>query len=285
MSKEVAKLFDEITNDDLIEGFENSIGQKSVFRIRWNKEVHLVSIRKWMFSIIMVVLLVIVVIGVSNKVDDNAAVNKATGLDVKVGGDIEEKLRTEEKKGDINAEAFANVDSFQFDTLTKKINDEVDYRQIVEDIERLIESGAEGFLLCDTEGLGISKYNLTMINVDSVSVSNVAYEFLFSNSEPVGYVMFYGVNDEVSYSISLNTADTYGYYLDFLDNHREESFVILTDGFKGYFLSEDNVLYSASTGNVVDKIRVEGDCYQALNGNEISVSYEKIVDEIEVIQK
>lgn len=247
----------------------------------------MVSIRKLTLLIITVALLVISVIFVRNKADSNVAANKETAIDVKLGNDIDEKIGTGEVERMVvlKAEEFANVDSSQFVNLTKRINDEIDYRQIEDAIERLIESGVEGFLLCDTVGLSISKYNLTMINVNSASISNVAYEFLFSNNEPVGYVMFYGVNDEVSYSISLNTADTYGYYFDFLDNHRNESFVILTDGFKSYFLSEGNVLYNASTGNVVDKIGVEGDCYQALKGNEIGVSYEKIVNEIELIQK
>lgn len=245
------------------------------------------SVRKWIFSIITVALFVISVIFVSNKADSNAAVNKETDIDIKLGIDIDGEIGTgeEERMVVLKAEEFANVDSSHFANLTKRINDEIDYKQIVDATKRLIESGAEGFLLCDTVGLSISKYNLTMINMNSASISNVAYEFLFSNNEPVGYVMFYGVNDEVSYNISLNTADTYGYYFDFLDNHRNESFVILTDGFKSYFLSEDNVLYNASTGKVVNKIGVEGDCYQALKGNEISVSYEKIVNEIELIQE
>jgi hypothetical protein len=120
---------------------------------------------------------------------------------------------------------------------------------------------------------------MPLINVKDLTPGNIVYEFLFSGDEPVGYVMFFIADHKLRYSISLNTATTYGYYFDFLADHPNESFIVLTDGYSSYFLSEDNRLYNASTGSIVDDISITGDCYHAFSYDKIGVSYEEIVNQ------
>ena len=161
---------------------------------------------------------------------------------------------------------------------------QVDYSQIANDIERLIEDGTEGFLLTDTNNLCISKQNLYMIDLSGASVANIAYEFIFSDDNVVGYIMFFAAGGKLEYSISLNTPYTIGYYFDFLNDNQDMSFVVLTDGFSGYFLGENNRVYNARTGKVTDDFPVTGDCYQALNVNEMDISYQKIMEQITPIR-
>jgi hypothetical protein len=125
---------------------------------------------------------------------------------------------------------------------------------------------------------------MPLINLADLTPGNIVYEFLFDDEEPVGYVMFFMADHKLSYSISLNRANTYGYYFDFLTDHQNQSFIVLTDGFTSYFLSEDNLLYHASTGNITDDISIIGDCYHAFSYEKIEVSYEDIMNQVMGVQ-
>lgn len=153
---------------------------------------------------------------------------------------------------------------------------EVDYTEIADEIKRLIESDAEGFLLSDISELSVSTYNMPIICLSTNSVSAV-YEFLFVGETPVGALMFYEHEREIVYSISLYTADSVGYFFDFLENDKEGTFVILSDERNFYFLGDDNKLYNPSTGNEKRDIPVRGDCYHCFEENAF-VSYERVME-------
>lgn len=217
----------------------------------------------------------------------NIPVKTEGNPDIKMGGNTEITIGTREgdKPISLNAEEIANtpIDTSQLEKL-KSLMKQVDYSQIANDIERLIEDGTEGFLLTDTNNLCISKQNLYMIDLSGASVANIAYEFIFSDDNVVGYIMFFAAGGKLEYSISLNTPYTIGYYFDFLNDNQDMSFVVLTDGFSGYFLGENNRVYNARTGKVTDDFPVTGDCYQALNVNEMDISYQKIMEQITPIR-
>jgi hypothetical protein len=175
--------------------------------------------------------------------------------------------------------AAADINYSDLEQLEEKIQNETDYEALAREIAELVEGGAEGFLLSDTSNLKISTFPMPLINVKDLTPGNIVYEFLFSGDDPVGYVMFFFADHKLSYSISLNRENTYGYYFDFLADHPNESFIVLTDGYTSYFLSEDNRLYNASTGNIVDDISITGDCYHAFSYDKIGVSYEEIVNQ------
>ena len=124
-----------------------------------------------------------------------------------------------------------------------------------------------------------------MIDLNDASVANIAYEFIFSDDKVVGYVMFFVARGNLDYNISLNTSHTTGYYFDFLDNNPNMSFVVLTDGFSSYFLSENNLIYHALNGKIIDDFSITGDCYRAFNVNEIDISYHKVMEQIVAIQE
>ncbi len=60
--------------------------------------------------------------------------------------------------------------------------------------------------------------------------------------------------------------------------------ILWNDGLSSYFLGEDNLLYNPSTGSVLNKISVEGDCYNALATEELTVSYEKVVSQTQIME-
>jgi hypothetical protein len=124
---------------------------------------------------------------------------------------------------------------------------------------------------------------MPMINLSDLSVSEVVYEFLFAEEQPVGYIEFFMGNGSLSYSISLLTPQTHGYFLDFLDEHPGESFLVLSDGMSCYFLGEDNVLYRASSGTAANGLTIDGDCYHVFPYEKMAVSYEKIMSQVVVI--
>lgn len=284
MSGAAKKLFQGMSyiEDDLIEELEFDGREKFKLMLSTKK-------RKLIPALVAIASVVLVFIVWSSWSKGNVIIAPDTMSDIKMGGNSEAKIGTRDGEGleALNAEEITEVgiDDTLLSTLEKNILKNADYEQLSSDIEQWITEGTEGFLLSDTEDLSISKYNMYMIRLEDAAVANIAYEFLFSNGEPVGYVMFFMANGELNYNISLNTADTYGYYLDFLVNHKGVEFVVLTDGLSEYFLSEDNVLYNPSTGGIVNQIAVEGDCYQVLEIYGVSVSYEKIMARVEQISE
>jgi hypothetical protein len=211
----------------------------------------------------------------------------ADNLDTKMGGSLdtvigkkEDSTRTTLTEEEIME---ADIDCSVLEKLEKKIQKKADYGEIKESVAEWIAEGAEGFLLTDAGNLAVSTCNMPMINLSDLSVSEVAYEFLFTEEEPVGYVQFFMGKGSLSYSISLFTPQTHGYFLDFLAEHPGESFLVLSDGMSCYFLGEDNVLYRALNGTAANELAIDGDCYHAFAYEKMAVSYEKIMNQVVVI--
>ena len=282
MRREAEKLYNGITciDDELIVEYDDSAAKRSP-----DHESEFFRKRLQILTLASAIIILVVAGFVLGR---NIPVKTEGNPDIKMGGNTEITIGTREgdKPISLNAEEIANtpIDTSQLEKL-KSLMKQVDYSQIANDIERLIEDGTEGFLLTDTNNLCISKQNLYMIDLSGASVANIAYEFIFSDDNVVGYIMFFAAGGKLEYSISLNTPYTIGYYFDFLNDNQDMSFVVLTDGFSGYFLGENNRVYNARTGKVTDDFPVTGDCYQALNVNEMDISYQKIMEQITTIQE
>lgn len=277
MRREAEKLYNGITciDDELVVEYDDSAAKRS--------PDHQSVFSQKRFQILTLASAIIILVIAGFMLSRNIPVKTEGNPDIKMGGNTEITIGT--KEGDkpiaLNAEEIANtpIDTSQLEKL-KSLMKQVDYSQIAADIERLIEDGTEGFLLTDTNNLCISKQNLYMIDLNGASVANIAYEFIFFDDNVVGYVMFFAAGGKLEYSISLNTPYTTGYYFDFLKDNQDMSFVVLTDGFSGYFLSENNCVYNARTEKMTDDFPVTGDCYRALNVNEMDISYQKIMEQI-----
>lgn len=282
MRREAEKLYNGITciDDELVVEYDDSTAKRS--------PDHESEFFRKRFQILTLASAIIILVVAGFMLGRNIPVKTEGNPDIKMGGNTEITIGTREgdKPISLNAEEIANtpIDTSQLEKL-KSLMKQVDYSQIANDIERLIEDGTEGFLLTDTNNLCISKQNLYMIDLSGASVANIAYEFIFSDDNVVGYIMFFAAGGKLEYSISLNTPYTTGYYFDFLNDNQDMSFVVLTDGFSGYFLGENNSVYNARTGKVTDDFPVTGDCYQALNVNEMDISYQKIMEQITTIQE
>ena len=281
MRREAEKLYNGITciDDELMVEYDDSAAKRS--------PDHESEFFRKRFQILTLASAIIILVVAGFVLGRNIPVKTEGNPDIKMGGNTEITIGTREgdKPISLNAEEIANtpIDTSQLEKL-KSLMKQVDYSQIANDIERLIEDGTEGFLLTDTNNLCISKQNLYMIDLSGASVANIAYEFIFSDDNVVGYIMFFAAGGKLEYSISLNTPYTIGYYFDFLNDNQDMSFVVLTDGFSGYFLGENNRVYNARTGKVTDDFPVTGDCYQALNVNEMDISYQKIMEQITPIR-
>ncbi len=234
--------------------------------------------KKRILKTVIIIFIMMLIIIVNDKINTNTTTYPKSDLTIKMGTKPDEEFKF------LNAEELTHIDDSEFVRLEKAIKKKADYVEIKDSVEMWIAEGTEGFKLTDTEDLSISTYNMPLVNVTEATVANIAYVYLFSDGESVGYVMFFITDGKLNYNISLNVADTRGDYLQFLENHKDMSFIAVTDGFTHYFLGEDNNVYNISTGNKVFWFTVEGDCYQALGADKISVSYEKIVNQIEMIQ-
>lgn len=229
----------------------------------------------------LIVILVIVIIFVC--VDDKRADYETENREVEIGEYDEEGALVS-----LNAEKIIGA-GIAPSLITKPgaISEKTDYEQIADWIENHTKDGAEGFLLSDTENLSVSKCNLFAVDVKAAAVQNLAYEYLFSSGELVGVVQFHLYGNTPKHSISLYTS-TNGVYLEFLEENRGKEYILLVvprNGFvDSYFLDEDNRIYSAITGSFMEDIIIDGDCYGALATEELCISYEEIVNQIEPIR-
>lgn len=290
MRKEAEKIYHGITHidDALLIEFDDSVTNQSKANKHSLPKAYFLSFRKKKLKIITLAsALIVILIAAHFMYSDNMPITTNNGSDTKMGGNTEIRIGVRDggRLLSLNAEEIADtpIDTSQLKELNSLLQ-QVDYEQILDDIERIID-GTEGFLLADTHNLGISRQNMYMIDVNHASVANIAYEFIFSDDEVVGYVMFFVVDGKLDYSISLNTSHTRGYFFDFLVANPDLSFVVLTDGYSNYFLSEKNLIYRALSGSVVDDFPITGDCYQALHVNGIDISFHKIMEQIVIIQE
>ncbi len=234
--------------------------------------------RKRILSIVIIAVVIFLIVIVNNQFEDNNYGYQKGDLTAKMG------TRPDEEFKYLNADELCDVDDSSFVKLEKVIQKKADYADIKHSVEMWL-GGPEGFVLTDTEGLSVSKCNIPLVNVRNSTVVNETYEYLFSDGEAVGRVTFFMANGKLINNLSLHRADRRGDNFYFLENHKDMSFILVSDGFTHYFLGEDNNVYNISTGNKVFWFTVEGDCYEALGADKYSVSYEKIVDRIELIQE
>jgi hypothetical protein len=287
MSERSERLYTGITNvdEDLIQELAEASSEPDSAQPfeKSSRPAH----RRWCTAAAVVALLVAIGVAGGAAVKTRSGGEFANNLDTKMGGSLDTVIGKKEDNARtvLTAEEIteADIDCSGLEKLEKKIQKKADYGEIKESVAVWIAEGTEGFLLTDASNLAVSTCDMPMINLSDLSVAEVAYEFLFSEEQPVGYVELFMGKGSLSYSISLLTPQTHGYFLDFLADHPGESFLVLTDGTSGYFLSEDNVLYRALNGTVANELTIDGDCYHAFPYEKMAVSYEKIMSQVAVI--
>jgi hypothetical protein len=284
MSEKSERLYTGITHVDenLIQELYVSPQMKEATKHR-----HHTPRRRWCAAAAVVALLVVIGVAGSAAVRTRSGGETADNLDTKMGGSLDTVIgkKVDGARTALTAEEIteADIDCTGLEALEKKIQKKANYGEIKESVAVWIAEGAEGFLLTDAGNLAVSTCNMPMINLSDLSVSEVVYEFLFAEEQPVGYIEFFMGKGSLSYSISLLTPQTHGYFFDFLAEHPGESFLVLSDGMSCYFLGEDNVLYRASNGTVANELTIDGDCYHAFPYEKMAVSYEKIMNQVVVI--
>jgi hypothetical protein len=295
MSEKSERLYTGITNvaDDLIQeqqeasenledDRENAAKHKSSTTKNHNRPAH----RRWYAAAAVVALVAAIGVAGSAAVKTRSGGETTGNLDTKMGGSLDTVIgKKDEARTALTAEEIteADIDCSGLEALEKKIQKKADYAEIKESVEVWIAEGTEGFLLTDVSALAVSTCDMPMINLSDLSVSEVVYEFLFTEEQPVGYLQFFTVNGSLNHNTSLLTPQTHSYFLDFLADHPGESFLVLSDGMSCYFLSEDNVLYQASSGMTTKELTIGGDCYHAFPYEKLSVSYEEIMSQVMVI--
>jgi hypothetical protein len=243
--------------------------------------------RRWCAAAAVAALLVVIGVAGSVAVKIRSGGETADNLDTKMGGSLDTVIGKKEDNActALTAEEIteADIDCSGLEKLEKEIQKKADYGEIKESVAVWIADGTEGFLLTDAGNLAVSTCSMPMINLSDLSVSEVVYEFLFAEEQPVGYIQFFMGNGSLNHNTSLLTPQTHSYFLDFLAEHPGESFLVLSDGMSCYFLGEDNVLYRASNGTGANELTIDGDCYHAFPYEKMAVSYEKIMSQVVVI--
>lgn len=255
----------------------NNIEDSIAYKFITVRKVPLIIIVLLLLVVTVVISAVVINIYDQDEIRDSSNIKEGTELDMNIG-------QNESPELSILVADRIDIDYSTNDILKKYLCENVDYKQIKKDILRCVSISTEDFLLQNVDQLEISLFNMSMVNINESSTLNCVYQFLFYENNPVGYVEFYLVDENLNYGISLNTADTYGYFFDFLSNHRDMSFILLTDGYRWFFLSEDNVLYNSVTGTIASDVSIVGDCYHSFDYEKISVSYNSIVMQIEIIR-
>jgi hypothetical protein len=286
MSEKSERLYTGITNvdDDLIQELAEASSETDPEQ-PFEKHSHRAH-RRWYAAAAVVALVAAIGVAGSAAVKTRSGGETANNLDTKLGGSLDTVIgKKDEASTVLTAEEIteADIDCSGLEKLEKKIQKKADYAEIKESVAVWIAEGTEGFLLTDVSALAVSTCDMPMINLSDLSVSEVVYEFLFAEEQPVGYIQFFTVNGSLNHNTSLLTPTTHSYFLDFLADHPGESFLVLTDGMSCYFLSEDNVLYRASSGTTTNEFIIDGDCYHAFPYEKLSVSYEKIMSQVTVI--
>jgi hypothetical protein len=295
MSEKSERLYTGITNidDDLIQELQEApenlaedrenVAKTSSSATKRRRPAH----RRWFAAAAVVALVAAIGVAGSAAVKTRSGGETANNLDTKLGGSLDTVIGKKEDNARtaLTAEEIteADIDCSGLEKLEKKIQKKADYAEIKESVAVWIAEGTEGFLLTDVSALAVSTCDMPMINISDLSVSEVVYEFLFTEELPVGYIQFFMVNGRLNHNTSLLTSQTHGYFLDFLADHPGESFLVLSDGMSCYFLSEDNVLYRASSGTVANELTIDGDCYHAFPYEKLAVSYEEIMSQVTVM--
>lgn len=234
--------------------------------------------KKRILTTVIIIFLMILIIIVNDKVNRNSTTYPKGDLTMKMG------TKPDEEFNYLDADELTNINDTAFVKLEKAIKKKADYAEIKDAVEVWIAETTVDFILTDTNELSISKFNIPLVNVKESTVGNETYEYLFSQGEAVGCVTFFKADGKLINTLSLHRADRRGDKFYFLENHKDMSFILISDGFTQYFLGEDNNVYNISTGNKVFWFTVEGDCYQTLGADKVSVSYEKIANQIKMIQ-
>jgi hypothetical protein len=287
MSEKSERLYTGITNvdDDLIQELQGTLSETDPAQ-PFEKPSHRAH-RRWYAAVAVVAIVAAIGVAGSAAVKTRSGGETTGNLDTKLGGSLDTVIGKKEDNARtaLTAEEIteADIDCSGLEKLEKKIQKKADYAEIKKSVAVWIAEGTEGFLLTDVSALAVSTCDMPMINISDLSVSEVVYEFLFAEEQPVGYIQFFTVNGRLNHNTSLLTPTTHSYFLDFLADHPGESFLVLSDGMSCYFLSEDNVLYRASSGTTTNELTIDGDCYHAFPYEKIAVSYEKIMSQVTVI--
>ena len=145
-----------------------------------------------------------------------------------------------------------------------------------------LESNA---VLYNEKGCYFSACGAAIYNVNTNTFEKTLQCFIFTHDlEEVGTIYFYLYGKKTLSQISINSAEngTKSALLKKLSKNKDKEYVIISDGYYSTaLLDSDNTLIPLSTGS--DVFVVNGDCFSELNNTGVSLSYNKIINEKNLI--
>ncbi len=136
-------------------------------------------------------------------------------------------------------------------------------------------------VLYGAKGCYLSTKGVCLFNIEEYELSNIIRVFIFSdNGEYAGEIYFFMKNGQLDSNISIydTEQDIRSDVLETLEKSPTEKFIFLTNGYRNATLNVNNEL-GKLYGNV--RFEISGDCYQALNNETLSISYQEVMDKKE----
>ena len=137
--------------------------------------------------------------------------------------------------------------------------------------------------LYNENGCYLSISSATFFDVASNQTSDVIQCFIFTKDlEEAGAIRF--LSDKIeTMSVSVNDSENGGssVILEALAKEKDKKYVLLTNGMEIKLLDNENNIVNA--GSSRHKLEIEGDCYSILEQKGLSVSYNDIIDEENLI--
>ncbi len=140
-------------------------------------------------------------------------------------------------------------------------------------------------VLYNEKGCYFSVCGAAMYNVNTNTFEKTLQCFIFThNLEEVGTIYFYLDGKKIISQFSINGAEigTKSALLKKLSKNKDKEYIIISDGYYSTaLLDSDNTLIPLSTGS--DAFVVNGDCFSEFNNTSVSLSYNKIINEENLI--
>lgn len=150
--------------------------------------------------------------------------------------------------------------------------------QLTETLKRIATE--ENSLLYQYNGCYVSTYGVGMFDVKENNTANILHCFVFTESlENVGELQFYKFSGKLEYSLVFRDVFGGSDILEKLCDNINKRYIVLTTGSHYAMLDDENIL----TGMGSRYIDILGDCYNALDENELSVSYGDIINDDNLI--
>lgn len=230
------------------------------------------DIIKFMSIIILIIIPIIIIIYYSNQ----DKLNTEQQID-NVSGD--KNICSAEKIRKANLVYIPIVD------LRSKLQ-EKEFRKVIIEYFKSEPSRLEtNTVLYNEKGCYFSACGAAIYNVNTNTFEKTLQCFIFTHDlKEVGTIYFYLDGKKIISQFSINNAEngTKSALLKKLSKNKDKEYIIISDGYYStMLLDSDNTPIPLSTGS--DVFVANGDCFSELNNTGVSLSYNKIINETNLI--